>query len=300
VFTSEGGVLVGGHAFNDEKAMATGALLNTLWDGNPIRRVRVLTGNAFLPGRRCSMHIMMQRVVADKLLGDPVLDGIGTVARMLMVDPESTMGSRPFRDAPPECALILRAYMDTMLALLTRPPVTAPDTQDVLDPPIMTLTPDARAMWVSFHDAVESDLRRGGELHPIRAFGAKMAEHAGRLAAVLSVYADPDAMEVNAEAMACGITLAQHYATEMLRLQGGAAISPDLRLAERLLAWWQARPDPQCHLAAIYQTGPGAMRDAATARRIVGILEEHGFVLRLPAGTVLEGTARRDAWELVP
>ena len=46
VFTSEGGVLVGGHAFNDEKAMATGALLNTLWDGNPIRRVRVQIGRA--------------------------------------------------------------------------------------------------------------------------------------------------------------------------------------------------------------------------------------------------------------
>ena len=78
---------------------------------------------------------MMQRVVADKLLGDAVLDGIGLTARMLIVEPESTVGSRPFREAPPECAPVLRTYMDTMLALLTRPPVTAPDTQDVLDPP---------------------------------------------------------------------------------------------------------------------------------------------------------------------
>ena len=100
-------MLVGGHAFNDEKAMATGALLNTLWDGNPIRRVRVLTGNAFLPGRRCSTHMMMQRVVADKLLGDAVLDGIGLMARMLIVEPESTVGNRPFREAPAECAPIL-------------------------------------------------------------------------------------------------------------------------------------------------------------------------------------------------
>ena len=150
-----------------------------------------------------------------------------------------------------------------------------------------------------FHDAVESDLRRGGELHAIRAFGAKMGEHAGRLAAVLSVYADPDAMEVNAEAMACGITLAQHYAAEMLRLQGGATVSPDLRLAARLLAWWQARPDPRCHLAAIYQTGPGALRDAATARRIVGVLEEHGWVLRLPPARCWTAPPA-DAWELVP
>ena len=46
---------------------------------------------------------------------------------------------------------------------------------------------------------------------------------------------------------------------------------------------------------------PGAVRDAATARRIVvGILEEHGFVLRLPAERFWKATARRDAWELVP
>ena len=57
VYVSEGGTLVGGHAFNDEKAMQTGSLLNTLWDGGAIRRIRVLTGNAFLPGRRCSLHV---------------------------------------------------------------------------------------------------------------------------------------------------------------------------------------------------------------------------------------------------
>jgi Protein of unknown function (DUF3987) len=300
VFTSEGGVLVGGHAFNDEKVMATGALLNTLWDGNPIRRLRVLTGNAFLPGRRCSTHVMMQRVVADKLLGDPVLDGIGLMARMLIVEPESTVGSRPFREAPSECAPILRVYVDRMMALLTREPTTAPDAPDVLDPPAMTLTADARALWVQFHDAVESELRPSGALHSIRAFGAKMAEHAGRLAAVLTVYGNPDAMYVDGPTMACGIELAKHYAAEMLRLQGGATVSPDLRLAARLLTWWQERSDPRCHLAAIYQTGPGALREAAIARRIVGILEEHGWVRRLSPGTEVGGSARRDAWELVP
>ena len=65
VFTAEGGILVGGSAFNDESRMRTGALLNTLWDGEPIRRKRVMTGTSFLPGRRCSAHVMLQPVVAD-------------------------------------------------------------------------------------------------------------------------------------------------------------------------------------------------------------------------------------------
>jgi len=300
VFTSEGGVLVGGHAFSEDKAMQTGALFNCLWDGLPIRRIRVLTGAAFLPGRRCSTHIMMQQIVADKLLSDAVLNGIGTTARMLIVAPETTIGTRPYREAPPQCAVALRTYSDHITALLTRPPAMAAGTTDELDPPAMALDAKARQMWISFHDAVESDIGPGGALHSICAFGAKLAEHAGRLSAVLTTYADPDAMEVGAEAMACGITAAQHYAAEMLRLQGGAAIAPDLRLAARLLVWWQSRPDPRCHLAVIYQTGPGALRDAAIARRTVAVLDEHGWVRRLPAGTVLDGSPRRDAWELVP
>ena len=69
---------------------------------------------------------MMQRVVADKLLGDPVLDGIGMMARVLIVDPESTVGSRPFRDASLQCAPMLRPLQRPMLALLTRAPTHGP------------------------------------------------------------------------------------------------------------------------------------------------------------------------------
>jgi hypothetical protein len=100
--------------------------------------------------------------------------------------------------------------------------------------------------------------------------------------------------------MACGIALAQHYAAEMLRLKGAGTIAPDLRLAARLLAWWQARPDPRCHLAGMYQRGLNAIGDAATARRIVSILEEHCWITRLPANTVIDGAPRKEAWELLP
>lgn len=278
VFTAEGGILLGGAAFNDESRMRTGALLNTLWDGEPIRRARVLTGSAFLPGRRCSAHIMMQAVVADRLFGDAMLDGIGLLARFLLVAPESAAGTRLFRETPPQCERVLHGYNDHLTALLTRPPATAPGSPDVLAPPTMRLSDSARRLWIGFHDSVELELAAGGELHTIRAFGAKMAEHAGRLAAVLTVYAEPDAMGVDGTMMACGIALAQHYAAELIRLQGGAAITPELRLAARLLTWWQARPDPRCYLALIYQRGPNAIGDAVKARSAVSTLEGHGWV----------------------
>ena len=121
-----------------------------------------------------------------------------------------------------------------------------------------------------------------------------------RLAALLAAVDDPEAGEVGSDAMARGIVLAQHYAKEMLRLAGGAGVPTELRNAERLLTWWQARPKPRCHLAEIYQHGPNALREAKEARRAVAVLVEHGFVRPLDPRTVLDGTARREAWELVP
>ncbi|MBL6079698.1 DUF3987 domain-containing protein [Belnapia sp. T18] len=300
VFTAEGGILLGGAAFNDESRMRTGALFNTLWDGDPIRRTRVGTGSSFLPGRRCTAHVMLQPVVADKLFGDPMLDGIGMLARTLLVAPESTAGHRLFRDASAECRAALEAYGQRLDHLLRRPPATKADDASVLDPPVLRLHPDAARIWIQFHDVAEVALLPGGAYAPIKAFGAKIGEHAGRLAAVLTVYDDPDAVEVPAAMMACGITLAQHYAAEMLRLQGASTVSTDLRLAARLLEWWQARPGFRCHLAEIYQRGPSAVRDNGTARRIIGILEDHNLVRRLPAGTELDGAPRRDAWEMLP
>ncbi|MFC7694148.1 YfjI family protein [Paeniroseomonas aquatica] len=300
VFTAEGGLLVGGAAFNDESRMRTAALFNTLWDGEPIRRIRAGTGAAFLPGRRCTAHVMLQPVVADKLFGDPMLDGIGMLARTLLVAPESTAGTRMFRQVPAACQQALVEYGARLDHLLRRPPAAKADDPSVLDPPPLRLHPDAVRLWIAFHDAAEAQLLPGGEFVTIKAFGAKLAEHVGRLAAVLTVYADPDAMEVPPEMMVHGIMLAKYYAAEMLRLQGASTVTPDLRLAARLLAWWQARPDPRCHLAAIYQRGLNALGNAATARRIVGILVEHGWVERLPPRTELDGAPRRDAWELVP
>lgn len=299
LFTAEGGLFLGGSAMNDETRMRTGALLNTLWDGEAIRRLRVTTGAAYLPGRRCSAHIMVQPAIASRFFADATLAGIGTLARTLLVAPQGTAGTRFFREPSPAAAPALADYDAHLIRLMHKPTRASGDDPTVLDPLPLTLDPDAQAMWIAFHDAAERAQGMEGSLRPIQAFASKMAEHAGRLAAVLTAYADPDAVEVGAEAMAGGITLAQHYAAELLPLHGAAGVAPDLDLAARLLTWWQARPDPRCHLAAIYQRGLNAIRDATTARRIVGVLEEHGHLDRLPAGVESEGAPRNEAWVLV-
>ncbi len=298
LFTDEGGALVGGHAMNDDNRMKTGALLNQLWDGSPIRRLRVGSGSTFLPGRRCSAHIMMQHAVASKFFGDATLQGIGTVARVLLVAPDTTAGTRMFREPGLGAKTYLGDYHARLGYLLERKPAHKPDDAGVLDPPALKLASNASRAWIALHDEAERDMRPDGRFAPIRAFASKMAEHAGRIAAVLAVYAEPDATHIETSTIECGGRLARHYAAEMLRLGEAAQVAPDMRLAQRLLDWWLARPDPRCHLVEIYQLGPSPLRDAATAKRAVATLEENGWIDRLPAGTILDGAMRRDAWEL--
>lgn len=300
LFTAEGGILVGGAAFTDESRMRTAALLNSLWDGEPIRRQRVGTGTTFLPGCRCCAHIMMQQVVADRLLGDSMLDGMGMLARMLIVAPESTAGSRLFKRDVPENAAILQTYNDRIAALLLMEPATNDPNSRELVPRVLPLDADASAAWIIFHDQCETAIRKNGELVTIKPFAAKLAEHAGRLAAVLTAYADPQAQVIPLWAMESGIQLAGHYAMEMLRLHGGASVPLPLHHAQKLLEWWQRRDDPVLHLAKIYQYGPPDLRTAKAAKEAVKALVDHGWVERLEPGIEVEGKPRKDVFQLVP
>jgi hypothetical protein len=302
VFTAEGGGFMGGHSMSDDNRMRMGAMLNAAWDGAPIKRTRVLTGFACLPGRRLSFHLMAQETVAAKLLNDPMLTDMGLLARCLTVAPESTIGGRVFQEPDRRARVLLGDYTAKLGFMLRQRPPTKPDDDRILNPPALECDLEAKALWVAFYDEIEAAMKEGGSFAPIRAFAAKLAEHAGRLAGVLTIYAARDLkpQSIGASAMANGITLARFYAGEALRLHGAAMVAPDRALAARLLQWWRGLPDRRLHLAAIYQRGPYAIRDPDTARCIVGILEAEGHAIPLPPGSVVEGAARKEAWELTP
>jgi hypothetical protein len=98
--------------------------------------------------------------------------------------------------------------------------------------------------------------------------------------------------------MDAGIHLAQHYGAEALRLFEGASVRPEIVRAERLLAWLQAREEALISLPEVYQFGPKAIRDKRTAVETVGILEDHGWLIRVEGGAILDGVRRQDVWRL--
>jgi hypothetical protein len=298
IFTGEGGQFIGGHGMRDESKLLMAAGLSAAWDGEPIKRVRAGDGVLILPGRRVAMHLMAQPEVARIWLNDRLLLDQGLLSRTLPTAPDSTSGTRIWRQQAPASDAAIKQYSSRLLKILElRLPVPDEKKQNELAPRALPLSSAAKALWVAFYNHVEHLLGSGGELEPVRGLANKLPEHAARIAAVLTLTNDIHAGEVTDLDMEAGITLAQHYAAEALRLFGASRVTNEIREAEKLRSWLLSTwPDPKVSLPDIYQLGPNSIRDAASARRAVNLLVEHGWLVPVPGGAIIAGTFRRDAW----
>ena len=137
-----------------------------------------------------------------------------------------------------------------------------------------------------------------------RGLAAKAAEHVLRLAGVLALTEDALASAIMQRHIEAGIALSEHYLSEAQRLFEGAAEDTDLRLARRLFAWCvnkissPSRISRHVHLQEIYQLGPYRIRDKATAKRILYILADHGWIRPIEGGVEIDGQRRRQVWEV--
>jgi hypothetical protein len=117
---------------------------------------------------------------------------------------------------------------------------------------------------------------------------------------VLTLVLDIHTTTIGADEMEAGIALAEHYAAEALRLFDVSQVNANLRLAQALLNWLFDRwKEPAISLPDIYQRSLNAIGDQATARRLVAILEDHGWLVRIPEGALIAGQRRREAWRIV-
>lgn len=301
LFSDEAGAFISGASMADEKKLATAAGLSALWDGSAISRVRAGDGTIVMPGRRLAAHLMCQPDAAARMLADPVLSDQGLLSRFLVAAPATTAGTRFQRSLNVATEPALRHYSDCLLDLLEMPPALAPGASGGLDPRPLEFTRDAARTWLAFADHVEGMLGVGGALAPVRGFASKLPEHVGRIAAVLAMVDDKSATAIAVECVERAVLIADFYSTEALRLFEASAASPGLRQAETLLAWLKgAWREPLIGLSAIYRLGPNSIREAATAKRAVAILEDHGWLRRHKGGpAMVDGKPVREAWTLV-
>jgi hypothetical protein len=299
LFSPEGGRFIGGHGMSDDAKLRTAASLSTLWDGEPIKRVRA-TDAATMPGRRLALHLMVQPEVANIWLRDPLLAGQGLLSRLLISAPESAAGSRLQRNERPETDFALKRWGARLLGILEAELPLAQGKTNELVPRRLPLSQNAVALWKGFADHVERAIGPNGDLETVRGLANKLPEHAARIAAVLSLVRNIAAGSIETTEMEAGIALVEHYAAEALRLFGSSKVNSDLWLAQRLLEWLLTRwNEPNVSLPDIYQRSLNAVGDKATAAKLVNILEDHGWLVRITEGAVIAGQRRRDAWRII-
>ena len=300
IFSDEGGQFVGGHGLSPDNRLRTITGLSGLWDGSPIKRVRVADGVSVLPGRRLAVHLMMQPDVASVLLSDPVLKDQGFLSRFLVASPVGIAGTRFQRRTQYSGSNALVRYNACLLELLRLTPPLAMGKQNELEPRKLPLGNSAIEMWMDYADAVESRLVKDGEFAPIHGFANKLPEHAARIAGVLTLIEEPSALAINSETFGRATIIAEYFASQSLRLFDAGLASPGIRLAETLLAWLHNKwREPFVGLKVIYQSGPNLIRDADAARKAVAILEEHGWLQRAPKGTQVADALVKEAWFVV-
>lgn len=298
LFSDEGGQFLGGHAMKSDNRQKTLTALNDLWQGNPIRRTRAGDGHATLYGRRLAMHLMVQPTVARAFMADPLAADTGFLPRFLICEPPSAIGTRMQANARRD-DMALAEFSDRLRGILDTPLPMDIETRE-LQPRILELSTDARALLAGFADAIEAAQAPGGDLAHITGTASKAAEQAVRIAGVVTLWADPDAAMVTAQTMADAITLAQYYLSEASRLASAATISAEIDKAEALRKWLlESWPHPEVMARDVVQMGPNPLRETPKARAALGILERHGWIAPLDPGTVVRGAGRAEAWVIV-
>ena len=179
VFSSEGGLFIGGHGMSDESKLRTAAGLSELWDGEPIKRVRAGDGTLVLPGRRVAIHLMAQPDVAAIMLSDRVLLNQGLLSRCLITAPESISGTRVWREPSDSVDAAIKRYGARLLELLERPLPLAEGKANELAPRVLRLAADARKLWIAFADSIERQIAPEGAALPGQRYCKQVARTRG-------------------------------------------------------------------------------------------------------------------------
>jgi hypothetical protein len=192
------------------------------------------------------------------------------------------------KDSPPEAAQVLQQYKDRMLSIMDAPYPLVADTRNELELRDVPFSADAEALYWRFADEVEKEMAPGGDYDSIRAFAAKLPEHAARLSATIAAYRNVKFTELSRDDFQRGMQISIYYATEAKRISGantvGSELAQKLRLAQKLLDWLQhVWSKPTVSARDIYTHGPNSIRDRERAIDLAEILRKHGWLISIEA-----------------
>lgn len=303
LMSDEGGSWLGGYGMSEDNRLNTISTLSDFWDGAPVQTLTSGEGHTVLRGKRLTFHIMVQPIVANRLLGDAEALGQGFLSRLLVSSPESLAGTRfvdPNERADPAA---LRAIGDLRERLFRIVKANIPVDLDthVLKPETLRLDDAATTRWWEFYNWLEAKIGPDGDYHSVKGFVGKLPEMAARLAAILTAFEEGVRAEIIGERqMLAGIELAKFYLGEALRLFGKVNVSTALANAQLISTWLAEKWDePFVSITVISSRGPSALRNRSDdIREALEVLERHNHVTNVADRGVIGGKKVRKAWRV--
>lgn len=266
VISSEAGSVFGGHGMGSDSVMRNLAALNQLWDGATLPVERRSSESFTVRGARLTMALQVQEATIRAFFANTkgLARGTGFLARFLVSWPVSTQGTRNFTEAPANWPA-LATFNNRLTAILSR---QAPiDDDGGLTPAMLKLSPEAKAAWVNFHDAIESMLSTGRELYDVRDVASKTADNAARLAALFHTFTGSIG-PIDLEAMESAASITAWHLSEARRFLGELAMPAELADPARLESWMldycKRENTDKVPTREVQQFGPGGLRDKAT------------------------------------
>ncbi len=266
IFSSEAGVVFGGHGMNSESAMRNMATLNKLWDGGDVIATRSdITKNMLITGRRLTLSLATQestvRAFFDGSKG--LARGTGFGARFLIAWPKSTQGTRLYKTPPshwPHKNAFIQRTTELLHTLLTIDEETG-----ALQPVTLELSKKAQAAWIEFYNDTEQELRTGGELADIKDVTSKAADNVARMAALFHVYENGVTGHISEAHILSANHLMAWYLMESKRFFSEVVLSKELRNAVLLDNWLiqhcQEHEVSEISTRTIKQFCPNVLRD---------------------------------------
>ena len=261
VISAEAGVVFGSHGMGKDSVTRNLARLNVLWDGADLQIDRRTTESFTVRGGRLTMGLQVQEETLNSFLAQSgeLARGTGFLARFLVAWPESTQGERPFTEAPDNwpCLALFNRRIDAIL----RQDVPI-DENGSLNPQMLTLTPEAKQLWIDYHDAIESELASGGELYDVKDVASKSADNATRLAALFHVF-EGGLGAISADSFERASRVAIWHLSESRRFFGELALPAEMADAVRLDNWLveHCRREHTHYVGRRYAQQHGPIRD---------------------------------------
>jgi Protein of unknown function (DUF3987)/Primase C terminal 2 (PriCT-2) len=283
LMTSEGGMFVSGAAMTNDMRMRTVSTLCSLWDCEPVTKVRAGDGVMIAGEKRLVVHFMIQPNFVPELLGDPVLRQQGFLSRLLIAWPQSRIGFRADDSDDDQDEVMPPAVGDfrrRIHALVSR---YASDELELVAPLRVEL--EARKLWRAYSNEIERAQQPGALYAELSDVAGKSAEMAGRLAGVLMLYEKPGATTVTEKVMRDAIAVARWYLTEALRIAETGVLRPEIVDAIELLKWLREHPQHRTK-RALLQNAPNRMRGKAKLDPLLRILADHNLVVMPKRGPI--------------